>query len=1245
MAVNVNCPGCRTSYPVTEDLLGKKIRCKKCQETFTATAAKSAVATRTADERITTRQPAKGGNGRYDDEDDAPQRNGNGRGRPTAKRPAAKSGSNKGLLIGGVAGGVLLLAAGVGLGVWILNKDDGSTTDQPQVVDNTPPITPIKPVADVTPEVKPENTANAGGSTEIKTVDAPDKFILIRQPRPADIRPETVVRVQKSAAYITCYMIDGLAWGSGWVAERHGNVAYVVTNSHVVGMKEPAAPPPEKVDVCFDAGEATERHYPGKILALDRVEDLAVLEIKGKDLPAPLKLSPSDDLVPSQRITTMGFPQGEMLVRGAERGLGTGPLKTSLRTRPSTVSGRMFHKDGAVKYISAEGGVDGGNSGGAVVDSNGNVCCVVVAGSNISNMRFFIPSEYVVHLLLGRVLKVIPGQAIGSPGAVRQPLVATIADPLKRLRKVDAEVWAGTKPDQKAGERPMRPGGDREPQAAPGDGPRATGNLAYEPDQRLKLGEAHTATGELSLPPIQDNQVYWFQPHYYAADGSQRWGEAMVLDMGRFPVDAKPAHLEVQLKPEFNPANARPLEIDSHQAFNFQVEGLGGDGSDLGLVAKLTERVTLIDKNGDATVRLQYQDLRPSDPLTETQIRRQYKGVLEQAKRLRATLTVNKNGRFVPHPVEDADVISQARPFLRSFNQQIIASLEAMALSLPNKDVQPGDTWGHEAAFTFNLVERNTQNVLYKMTCKYVGTRVRDGREEAVIEIAGRAERNGTDNGSSRGAPGDRGPDASPSPGDPNSGGEDGEDDAKKLGLSGLVHGAAVVDIATGQVTLGRTESEMAVGFLASFPNPRDPQHPVTVKVYAGLYQDVTLRRSLTKDAPKAMDVTALLPNQPRDYRPLVGVGVPSAEPPVPPAPERNTLMPQDVSDRAQHAAVMLQFQRRSGASEGSGWFAGPGIVMTTARVAGMQTKADRPPEKITVYIDSGTDKERQLPGELMAVNREDDLAVIRVKGDNLPTPLKLGPSANLVAATRLAILGFPEGTTLAKGLESGLGLSNRDIQTTILARPTTVTGILAKKDGGVKFVTLEGGADQGNFGGAIVDAKGEVRAVLAASATNSQIRYGIPSEYATRMIEGCPLEVVAGRAYMDGSTPKQPIEIRCSDPLERLKSVAVDYWVGNPGKPRKATDTTPKSAPGDGPRQTLSLTLKPSDRPGERLAAGEFVMPTLSIGQVCWLQPRFTDGTGKEQRDRATVYAPDGHAGRQVPSEHCPRCGFGDVH
>src|SRR6516164_6421931 len=136
MAVTVNCPGCRTSYPVTEELLGKKIRCKKCQETFTATAAKSAVASK-ADQRITTAKPqvrTAADNGREDDyheEDESPRRNGNGRPRPAAaRRPAPKSGGGHGLLIGGITGGIVLVIAGVGI-FWMLNRDDN-----PPVADN-----------------------------------------------------------------------------------------------------------------------------------------------------------------------------------------------------------------------------------------------------------------------------------------------------------------------------------------------------------------------------------------------------------------------------------------------------------------------------------------------------------------------------------------------------------------------------------------------------------------------------------------------------------------------------------------------------------------------------------------------------------------------------------------------------------------------------------------------------------------------------------------------------------------------------------------------------------------------------------------------------------------------------------------------------------------------------------------------------------------------------------------------------
>ena len=56
-----------------------------------------------------------------------------------------------------------------------------------------------------------------------------------------------------------------------------------------------------------------------------------------------------------------------------------------------------------------------------------------------------------------------------------------------------------------------------------------------------------------------------------------------------------------------------------------------------------------------------------------------------------------------------------ARPFLRAFNEQVLESLEIMALSLPDKDLQPGDTWGHDVRVHVQPGAKNDQNALFKL--------------------------------------------------------------------------------------------------------------------------------------------------------------------------------------------------------------------------------------------------------------------------------------------------------------------------------------------------------------------------------------------------------------------------------------------------------------------------------------------------------------------------------------------------
>ncbi len=1242
MAVSVTCPGCRTSYPVTEDLLGKTIRCKKCQETFTATAARTAAGRGATDERIQTRlanaktvlaAPRDDGDDAW--EADVPQAE------VETDAPAAARNTNKAVvIIASIAG--ILLAVTCGVTIWAFNRGSDQTTQQESVAKIPPPprrtsprvaetttapadtstAAPSNAVATATTPKTPETQTPASTAKAELTTTTPAGLLTAKSgPRPYDFRPAVVEKVKKGAVFIKVTSQQGLAYGSGWFAEKHGQESYIITNSHVVGMKEPANPAPERIEIILESGTPQERSFTATLLALDREEDLAVLRIKGPDLPDPLPIVPSYDLIEGQKLLILGFPKGGNLKDELRRGLGV-EVTTSLKVRPSTVAGRMFNKDGSVKYVQVEGGADPGNSGGAVVDTNGNVVAVLVAGDPSTNMRFVIPSEYVIHLLHGRVLRLVPGQAVASGGGIKQPIITQIADPMKRIQKISAEVWAGTKPDPKKGEKPIRPASDKQPAPLPGDGPRATAALPYDANKAVALGESHTAAAELNLPPLKENEIYWFQPHYVAKDGKERWGEAVAVEMGRYPVQAKPATLALQLKPDRRPEDARRIDLDTRQSSGFHIEGLGGNSSDMSLKASLTERVRTVEPNGNAKVSLQYSDLHLTDSDQDAQLRQTLRGVIERIKDMETEVTVTRDGRYQSPKLIFSRIPEDARPPLRRFNEQVIQSLEAMALALPNRQMSPGETWMLDSFYTVR-VGRMTDNALFRMTCRYVGTRIRHGREEAVIELTGRVVRGqdtrrnnqGDDAGSRGGAA--TGDDPRAPGNDPRSRPNGPGEDNRPRGMQGQASGAAIVDLATGYVVLARIESDMSAEMGVSIPTR--PGRTEEIKVLAGLYMDIMLRRSLSKDAPKDEDTLALLPNQVKLYKPLVGVGSPAADVSASaPEPERPVTMPRDVFDKVAKASVLLSVKREDSTSEGSGWFAEPNIVVTNAHVVGMESKTARPPEKIEVIVDAGKDTERRLTGKLITVNPSDDLAAVRVEGDRLPEPIPVAPAASLYESQPLTVFGFPKGTGLVQEMEKGLGV--RDLKTSLKARPTVVSGRVYNTDQSVKFIQYEGGGDHGSSGAAVVDERGFVRAVHVAGA-GSSMRFGIPGEYAARLIQGYPLEVLTDHPYLDGSVAKQPIEIKFTDPVKRVRKVAIDVWVGDAGKPRQATDAEPKSAAGDGPRQSFELKYDAD----KQTAAGEFPLPPLSPGQVYWLQPRFTNGTGKEQWSRATTYAPDG--------------------
>lgn len=155
---------------------------------------------------------------------------------------------------------------------------------------------------------------------------------------------------------------------------------------------------------------------------------------------------------------------------------------------------------------------------------------------------------------------------------------------------------------------------------------------------------------------------------------------------------------------------------------------------------------------------------------------------------------------------------------------------------------------------------------------------------------------------------------------------------------------------------------------------------------------------------------------------------------------------------------------------EGSGWIAGPGIVVTNAHVvAGVNgLRVDR---NDGAYRD----------GYVVSFDRSNDLAVVRVPG-LAGRPL---PMAEAKSGVSVALLGYPDNGPFA-AVSARLG--------------QTVTTLARDAYGSVAFgrdvVTVRGSIHPGNSGGPAVDTAGQVRTVVYAQRIDKSGGYGVPISF-----------------------------------------------------------------------------------------------------------------------------------------------------
>ncbi len=169
----------------------------------------------------------------------------------------------------------------------------------------------------------------------------------------------------------------GTATGSGVIISKDG---YILTNNHVVNTSSTSSfyqvSQANKVTVKLYNDETT---YDAKIIGTDETTDLAVIKIEKDNLPAA-ELGDSDSIQVGEFSMAIGNPLG------MESTVTAGII--SAANREITSDGKQF------TVIQTDAAINSGNSGGALVNSKGEVIGIntlKISGSGIEGIGFAIP--------------------------------------------------------------------------------------------------------------------------------------------------------------------------------------------------------------------------------------------------------------------------------------------------------------------------------------------------------------------------------------------------------------------------------------------------------------------------------------------------------------------------------------------------------------------------------------------------------------------------------------------------------------------------------------------------------------------------------------------------------------------------------------------------------------------------------------------------------------------------------------
>lgn len=191
--------------------------------------------------------------------------------------------------------------------------------------------------------------------------------------------------------------------GSGVIYKVDGEIAYVVTNNHVIDGHD-------SLEVTLNDGTQIEATEVGS----DALSDLAVLQISSESVTDVIEFANSDEIQVGSIAIAIGSPlDSATFASTVTQGIVSG-LNRSL---PIDTDGDGA-EDWEMTLLQTDAAINPGNSGGALVNSSGQLIGInssKIATSTVEGMGFAIPSNDVTQII----------EQLEANGEVIRPVLGT----------------------------------------------------------------------------------------------------------------------------------------------------------------------------------------------------------------------------------------------------------------------------------------------------------------------------------------------------------------------------------------------------------------------------------------------------------------------------------------------------------------------------------------------------------------------------------------------------------------------------------------------------------------------------------------------------------------------------------------------------------------------------------------------------------------------------------------------------